>query len=1102
MARMARPVMRTFLFSDLRDYTAFIETRGDQAATKMLRASRRIVREAVAKHRGAEIKTEGDSFYVVFRSPSPAVTCAIEIQRGAAAHTLRHPDVPVRMGIGINTGEAVPHDKGYVGSAVIVATRLSTSSKTGQILVTDTVRSLVRTGAHASMRDLGAWTLKGIGQAIRVYEVDPAPASAQRALGPALPLPAMLSSPARATPGLVVCPELVQREAPLAALTHHVEAAAKGEARIVAVSGEGGIGKSRLVREVAEAAHRDGMYVFGGRSHASGPPYEPIVVALRPYAHARGIEILRRLLGPLLGELRRLLPEMVVGDGHAETDVPSEERRERFLRTINLILEDAASQRPVLLVLEDFHAADEASRDLLRYLAGAFHAGICVVVTYRDEEVGPAHPLRALLAELDRERRLARVGLTPLDESGVERMTAALAPGRDTAALAHAVFERSQGVPFYVEELLKTALDDPEARPDHLALPRTIADSVRVRVSRLVGERGAGIADLLEAAAVAEIPLGYDLLVRLSDRDETEAGADLAAAIDAQLLEGPTTRSEIYQFRHALTREAVGSGIPPARRRRLHARVAAAIESIGDSEARAALLARHFAAAGDRPKALAYARQGATNAIRVGAWSTAIDLLRDAVAMASGTPDEGPVLEELASALQAAGRAAEAEEALLRAGSRARATSDATAAARVDVRLASVLRMQGRRADAVTAVTRAIDSLEGNGGELLADAVATHAALAWAENDPEEAAALATRALALAERHGATHARVSALTVLGAALCRLGNVSGRDELKEAIALGTAHGHIADAANAYLELAGALQRSAEWEAARVAAQAGADLAGQHGLEFAQANLLAQVSYVLITQGRYAEARRAAEHAVSLARPNTVAATAAKVVLADALTMLGDHAGSLALHHEVAAEVHRADPERRAFMLGSRARAELGLGRIEEAWASAQASLELATGGQRGMSVTPFLIAGDVAEAKRDPTAAREVISILDRHAARFDVRQAQVVRAELEAVARAAEGEDSAEAFASVARMYADLGVPIRAAYRRATSGLVRMDAGDGEARAEVERARSELLERGALRYLAVVDAALAKRLRPVSWIVDRAAARSPGTAKR
>src|SRR5439155_16613598 len=158
---------------------------------------------------------------------------------------------------------------------------------------------------------------------------------------------------------------------------------------------------------------------------------------------SRGTEILRRLLGTLTGELRRLLPEIDLAPANEDVTIPDDERRERFLRTIHLLLEDAASLRPVVLVLEDMHEADAATRDLLSYLAATLHGGICVVFTYREEDVGPRHPLRALLTDLDRERRLSRIVLPPLDSAGVERMTQALLPDRATAALSSAVSEWS-----------------------------------------------------------------------------------------------------------------------------------------------------------------------------------------------------------------------------------------------------------------------------------------------------------------------------------------------------------------------------------------------------------------------------------------------------------------------------------------------------------------------------------------------------------------------------------------------------------------------------------------------------------------------------------
>ncbi|MGH2500666.1 MAG: AAA family ATPase, partial [Candidatus Limnocylindria bacterium] len=745
---MPRTAVRTFLFSDLRDYTVVVETRGDAAGQKLLRAYRRIVRAEVAAHRGAEIKTEGDSFYVVFREPSRAVRCALGIARRVAAHDRRNGggDPPIRVGIGINTGEAVVHDEGYVGSAVIVAQRLTARAAAGQILVTDTVRSLIRTSGLAPTRDLGAWIFKGVSEPVRVHEVDSRGAARTSALGPALRIPAMLldSRPSDAQ-GLVVCPELVQRESQVAALFEHLAAAASGETRIVALSGEAGIGKSRLCREIARIADTEGFYVLGGRSHgAADAPYEPIVAALRPYAQARGTEVLRRVLGGLTTELRRLLPEI---DGEAaapDAALPDDERRDRFFRTVQLLLEDAAAVRPVLLVIEDLQDADAASRELLRYLAGTLRTGILLVVAYREEQVSSGDAAAALLAELDRQRVLTTLELRRLDREGVARMVRAMAPDRASDELVGELHERSEGVPFYVEELLKTALDAerPGAR---LRLPRTVRDSVQTRVRRLAAAHGQGAVELIEAVAVAGVPLGRAMLDRLAGDDE--AARDIAAAVDAQLLERAPTQAEIYRFRHALIREAVAETIPAERRRRLALRVGTALEGSVDPAENATQLSRLFAAGGDAAKALGYARLAADRALAVGAYGSAIDVLAEAVEHARGTPDERPTLEQVALALQAAGRAVEAEAALRRAREVASSAGDVKAVAGIDVRLATVLRMEGRHADAVEAAKRAVRALEPGSSAALAEAVCTLASLAWSTNDARATARLAARAL-------------------------------------------------------------------------------------------------------------------------------------------------------------------------------------------------------------------------------------------------------------------------------------------------------------------------------------------------------------------
>lgn len=1070
---MPRSAVRTFLFADLRDYTAFVESRGDAQATRLLRAYRRIVRAEVVSRKGAEIKTEGDSFYIVFELPGDALRCAMSIQRRAKKHTEQQPDLPMRLGIGINTGEAVEHDDGYVGAAVIVASRLATQAPPGAILVTEMVRGLLRTAGVASLRDEGAWRLKGIAEPLRVYAVahDRVPGSP----APTLRLPALLvSAPAGARAGLVVCPELVQREGALAQLLEHLGAAASGDTRIVAVAGEAGAGKTRLVREVAALAHSDGFYVLGGRSHArAAPPYEPFVAALRPYAHARGAEVLRRLLGPLAVELRRLLPELAT-PADLPADAPDEERRDRFYRTIQLLLEDAAAARPVLLVLEDFHDADAASRDLLLSLTATLRASLCLVLTFREDEVGPTHAFRPVLAELERQGRLARISVRPLDAVGVQRMTRALLGDRATPALARAVHERSGGLPFYVEELLKTALDEPTS--EQLPLPRSIADAVQQRLARLAAERGAAAVALLELLAVAGVPLGHDVLVRVSGREEGEIEADVDASVDAQLIERPDTATLLYQFRHGLTREAVEAQVPRTRRRGLHGQLAGALEALPASARSASVIARHYLASGDRERAVRYAREAAADATRVGAYASAIDMLRAALDAALGTADEGPVLEELATSLQASGQAAEAEGALLRARELAIAegANDARLAA-LDLGLATALRMQGRRADAASAADRAAARLGTEATPLLARALITRATLAWAESDATRTAALAENALATARAAGSPREIASALTLCGAAAARLRDEDGVTTLREAVAFAIAHELGGELVDAYVELERAERALGRPDAAREAAEIGLSVARRLGLEFAQSRLLAQLVFINILQGRYREAREAGEQAVALARPGTIAATNAMAALADILALQGEHPQALALLDTIAPQIDRADVDKRAAYEAQRARALLGIGRDDAAWAAARTGVELHLAHTPGVGVGTFFVALDVAEARRDAEGLRWLAATSDRH---FDASapMLEVLRAELTAALAACEGR-SAEArdgFETVATLYQARGLEVRALHRRA-SALLSGDR-DRAMSDELSANRAQLIERGALRYVSVIDA--------------------------
>jgi class 3 adenylate cyclase len=171
---------RGFLFADLRGYTDYVELHGDRAAANLLERYRTVVRAAVAGTHGAEVKTEGDSFYVVFPSASGAVRCGLAIVEEAGVASRAHPDAPIQVGVGVHAGETVETAEGFVGSAVNIAARICGQAKAGEVLVSDTVRSLTRTSLDVRFQALGARRLKGVAEPIPLFRVAATGSEARR----------------------------------------------------------------------------------------------------------------------------------------------------------------------------------------------------------------------------------------------------------------------------------------------------------------------------------------------------------------------------------------------------------------------------------------------------------------------------------------------------------------------------------------------------------------------------------------------------------------------------------------------------------------------------------------------------------------------------------------------------------------------------------------------------------------------------------------------------------------------------------------------------------------------------------------------------------
>src|SRR2546423_6136422 len=270
---------RTFFFADLRDYTGFVERSGDEAAAKLLKAYRSIVRRHVRMSGGAEIKTEGDGFYIVFTSARQAITCGVAILKEAATHNKGKPGMQIRVGIGIHAGEPIAQEGQFVGSAVNMAARVGAIAGDGELLVSDIVRGLVRTGPPFPLVDGGEVVLKGIAEPIRVFAISWSPVAA----GPAV------SSGAQAVPARSIVRQdpnrtaLIGRAAELQRIVRAFDRVSGGSGTAFFVAGEPGIGKTRLASEALQAAAGRGFRVLEGRAFpVQGLAYALIIDAFGP----------------------------------------------------------------------------------------------------------------------------------------------------------------------------------------------------------------------------------------------------------------------------------------------------------------------------------------------------------------------------------------------------------------------------------------------------------------------------------------------------------------------------------------------------------------------------------------------------------------------------------------------------------------------------------------------------------------------------------------------------------------------------------------------------------------------------------------------------
>src|SRR2546426_795830 len=395
----------TIMFTDVEGSTQMLSSRGFTLSHEIMKAYESIMEDKITEHAGRRIKGLGDGVMVSFGSTRHAVECAIEIQRAIAEYSKENPERKLKIRIGINTGEVVEEAGDIFGAAVNVAARVAGKAKGGQILVSEVVRELVGPVSEMKFGYRGRYKLKGFPDRFRLHDVTPGEA----------PSP---------TPVLLTGDGFVGREQERLDIRMALDRAATGSGGMLFLTGAPGVGASRLASEVAAEAARKGWWVLSGRcAELETAPLAPFRDVLAAAVASAGVKALQDAVGdngPLIAQLVPGLRQKVRGMGE-QAEGPANQLRETLFRAVFEFLSGSQGAKPLLIVLDGLHWADDETVLLLRDIAERLGGSRIVVLgTYWDSELDSSRPFTSAPSRLIRRRRAQRIGLGRLTDRDVE----------------------------------------------------------------------------------------------------------------------------------------------------------------------------------------------------------------------------------------------------------------------------------------------------------------------------------------------------------------------------------------------------------------------------------------------------------------------------------------------------------------------------------------------------------------------------------------------------------------------------------------------------------------------------------------------------------
>ncbi len=837
----------------------------------------------------------------------------------------------------------------------------------------------------------------------------------------------------------LVSPVLVGRQTESAELDAALARVLEGEAVTVLVGGEAGVGKSRLIGEfVTRARAAEARTLVGGciELGGGGIPYAPVVDMLRMLASELNDDDLESLLGPARAEIGRLVPELDDGreaPGRADRD-PS-----RILELLIGVIGRLAAARPLVLAFEDVQWADPATLDLIALLVGGPMARrLMLVFTVRSDELHRTHPFRRISGRWEQQRTVQRLELERLSASEVATQIAAILGERPDDALVDLVWERSEGIPLFVEELLG-AVREGGLGQDYL--PPSLRDVLLARAERLSSDAER----VLRVVSCGGRWVPERLLTIVARLPDEQLYSTLRETVEHQLLVvDPSGRG--YGFRHSLARAAIHDDLLPGERAQLHRLYAEAIEGNTELEDPGldtiSMLAHHWLAAHDLPRALSASVRAGRAAVDAYAPSAAQRHYELALELWTQVPgaeqragiEHPELLDAAADATWRAGSVDRAlalvDEALEEVGYGGPLEQRAL----LLVRRASILRELSRDDEGIAVLEQAVGLLPpGLPSRAGAQVLGQLAAAMLRVDQMQRAGELGARAMSAAEAVGATEEQLDAQISVGHAAVYTGQVeAGLTQIRAAIdrarRLGTRWNWVV--IRAFVNLSDLLLMLGRYQEAVATADEGIGLAEDAGVaRTAGALLRSNKAEALLKSGRWTEALAAA----APEREAVGTFTASLLLLRLELNALAGHTDAAnADLREVRQHLRSTTAPQFALPLatveGELARAE---GRLDDARASVDRALARTTPGEEPRYRWPLLSIGSRIEAERAIRAVDEGGSVPEDVLERAAVLRAQaedlvagspaarghrgLVRAELARLARNGEVEAWGEA---------------------------------------------------------------------------------------